>query len=1111
MKVFNVLDPNFQMQGHLFLEAAAGCGKTFAIEHIVARLLIEENIQFEECLIVTFTKAAALDLKKRIFETLLKIEKAVLLNDSSLLNLPYLEPLIADKGILIKVQQAIETCNFAMISTIHGFCMSFLTENAYFVDLPLSSEGEIELTELIKDALRALPKNLFPSIWLKQFANGTETLDDAIIRTIYPHLGLRLATEQKRSFGTFYEQFVQLFTELKKQLKAKDLLDFSECLVGFNGIYDREKKSKFEKEEKIFVEIFSSEKPSIRCFESFLESKSFIEKIEEANLSKKIDKQTELKAVCVDWIEKIAPFIDLIEKVLNFSNIVLNVLESVQDKLKETLDSNPLSHPDFLLKQMAKCVDKEEVQKILQKQYKAILIDEFQDTDPLQWKIFSKAFFYSSSIKLFACVGDPKQSIYGFRSADIATYLQAKQQFGEKSCYILDTNYRSEKGLIESLNDCFLSNQDSHFFYFNPSPYQIDYFPIRAKHEKLWDPQDKKSALHCLLSSGKTIKEIEEKTLFPYFAKEVRSLLKQGIQIDQIAFLVKDRFQANRLKTALEKSGIFFSSLKTDRIQDTASFTLILFIIEWLMNIDSSSTFKKILFHPYVRKEEFFDVAFVEMEFLKIKEKILDQISQNFSPFILPKILENIFTTFSPLENLLQQKDFQAYEELIQVKEFVLHLSFEVLSFTELFLKLEELKDVSFLENDRLKKRSSKNEKSPALITMHSSKGLEYDVVFVLGLYLETSQEALFYPIEEGLEKKWGCIKPCKPDLHQIPIDMEKMRQFYVAMTRAKKRVYFPIPVLEKPAKMNAPNQSPLLLFLKKQIWKTSDYDKLYYQDLSLEEIRKYLSCKSKGSFEEIFDDFQEEYEKNKEEKEFQDLPSFTPFCNPEEKRQIFSFSSLMQKKEEQKIQIEKKEAVGALFGVYFHELIEKMIENRWYDQTDTDEFKLWLKNALEFTSFSAQFTEIYEMLNLCMITPLFNGYALRDLPYQWIFPEAKLYLKITAEKELKGFMDLLVFVDGIYYIIDFKTNFLGEMEKDYHLHELNRVILSKEYHLQAACYMKSLAHYLKLIDQRPFEKIFGGVLFVFVRGLKFSQGIAKLNEIEELKKIFQHAIDTRS
>ena len=119
----------------------------------------------------------------------------------------------------------------------------------------------------------------------------------------------------------------------------------------------------------------------------------------------------------------------------------------------------------------------------IRKKYKAALIDEFQDTDPIQYEIFSRIFSEeqnqsegesSANSRTVFLVGDPKQAIYSFRGGDIHTYLKAKADTSEKNHYTLETNWRSHKTLISAFNALYQSSEN---------PFRdkgIDYIKVNA-------------------------------------------------------------------------------------------------------------------------------------------------------------------------------------------------------------------------------------------------------------------------------------------------------------------------------------------------------------------------------------------------------------------------------------------------------------------------------------------------------------------------------------------------------------------------------------------------------------------------------------------------------
>jgi len=119
MKRFDVLDPATPILGHHLLEASAGTGKTFAIEHITARLIEEHNFDLDEILVVTFTRAATRELKARIQNTL------------------------KNKPPSLNIQKALALIDQAQIFTIHGFCHRMLTEFAFEAGLGFALLSEV--------------------------------------------------------------------------------------------------------------------------------------------------------------------------------------------------------------------------------------------------------------------------------------------------------------------------------------------------------------------------------------------------------------------------------------------------------------------------------------------------------------------------------------------------------------------------------------------------------------------------------------------------------------------------------------------------------------------------------------------------------------------------------------------------------------------------------------------------------------------------------------------------------------------------------------------------------------------------------------------------------
>jgi exodeoxyribonuclease V beta subunit len=458
----------------------------------------------------------------------------------------------------------------------------------------------------------------------------------------------------------------------------------------------------------------------------------------------------------------------------------------------------------------------------------------------------------------------------------------------------------------------------------------------------------------------------------------------------------------------------------------------------------------------------------------------------------------------------LKRESEKEFDELVQVIEVVLILATTLPYYSKLSYELQILKTRNADNEPILKKRVFANDESPHLLTLHASKGLEFDVVFAIGLYPRSKSQPDLKIVEENGKKILKPASQCQADLQSfIKDDMEKMRQFYVAITRAKKRLYIPILIEDSKKEVEIGNLSPLELFLKKANHKTADYLKLHTLPLeSSAAVDVVKSCK--GSSLQMLNEIElVTGTQNKQEEVKKPLVTPSPFKMKEERMTSLSFSQIAKHESMSLVSSESSEVPrGKEFGTVIHELIEELIEKRLYTEPESATFKSHIEKGLKWSSLEKNSDEVIEYLKLVMTTPfLEGGICLSMLPYTALFPEMKFELRVTFEKELKGFIDLLVYHQGKYYLIDFKTNFLGSTHEDYEEKSLLKAIESAQYDLQAACYIKALKALLTKTHDAPFEELFGGMYFIFIRGLRFGSGIIKLLDQLTIEEELDHAI----
>jgi exodeoxyribonuclease V beta subunit len=108
--------------------------------------------------------------------------------------------------------------------------------------------------------------------------------------------------------------------------------------------------------------------------------------------------------------------------------------------------------------------------------------------------------------------------------------------------------------------------------------------------------------------------------------------------------------------------------------------------------------------------------------------------------------------------------------------------------------------------------------------------------------------------------------------------------------------------------------------------------------------------------------------------------------------------------------------------------------------------------------------------------------FSLSDVPGSQLQPELEFFFK-AGQGMMKGFADLFFEFEGKYYLLDWKSNYLGPSNSDYTQEKIAEAMLQHQYYMQASIYADALDRYVKLFDKRPFSECFGGAIYYFVRG----------------------------
>jgi exodeoxyribonuclease V beta subunit len=972
MQEFNCLDVETSLSGKLFVEASAGTGKTFAIEHVVARLILQK-IPLSNILITTFTNAGVRDLRRRIYQNIQNLLES---NSPP----PYLE-MFPKIDATLSLKNALRLIDEAEIHTIHSFCYRMLSEFSFEANIDTSiidpekgfRKETLEIATL--DVLRTLvDADEFSPAMLTRLMAPFRRETKNFVKKMISFLSSSPILPDYSSYKLLQEKFSLLSYD------ARDaLLDIA---PSYNKVTNRSGEiHNFVKEQ---IEALAQ-----KDFEKLiLSTPSIFELFKEENRKKSSSTETH------DLIKLLAPI--LFEASDPFT-LFCRVAKKVQKRLEDKNEG-----PNILLETMCSSLANPVFKQKINHKFKVVIIDEFQDTDPLQWKIFS-----SLSPELLLVVGDPKQSIYAFRGANLQTFLDAKKNFSK--VYKLSSNYRSDPALISSLNKLF---QTPNLFTLSEKAGDFSYEPLQAKKassEKLCEVP-----LEFIISSSP-----EEETLFSFIAYEI-----QRIKGDfSFAILVKDRYEAFRLTDYLQNLGLSVLTTATANITEGPAFKLLLLGAKISKSPKNISLAKEILAHP-----------FIGWSIEKIKnasdEDILTpfiQISQIFKEQGLASFLTH-------LHHLLHIENKEDYADFMQLVGLVLEANPESLQ-----TYLEKLSLLDADDHPYLKRKPVIDNSKIHIMTSHMSKGLEFDIVFALGTAAKSAPAPLKKPLDE---------------------DVEKIRLFYVAATRAKEKLYLFIKQND-----SEKDRAPIELLLAKLKSPEASYENL--PTLSLEEIEKTLT-EHQFSYKKITAPLFVEKATLQQDRAPPPVIDLPPFIPP---KQYSSFSSLTVSHQTSPVPKESDLPPGPHTGNLFHLLLEKMIEDGSYFDWDENRTKIFIEKELFKTHLEGLETIVYEHLHAAFFTPL-STFCLKDVPPEYMLQEHSFCFEKAPRAYMKGFIDLVFLYENKIYILDWKMNLLSSYTPE----TIDIAMKEHSYYTQAEIYKEAL--------QKSFQKFsFGNTFYFFLRG----------------------------
>jgi len=401
---------------------------------------------------------------------------------------------------------------------------------------------------------------------------------------------------------------------------------------------------------------------------------------------------------------------------------------------------------DLLLKSVELLKKHPEIRKSYQEKWKYVHIDEYQDTNALQYELSKLLVGPAHNI---CVVGDSDQNIYSWRGANLKNILNFEKDYPGAKVVLLEENYRSTKTILEAANIVIGKNT------------------VR-----------KEKNLFTKNAQGESIEVVEcydEVSEADYVAKKSDELLSQGVDPSEIAVLYRANFQSRALEEAFLKAEVPYHVLGT-KFFERREIKDILSYIKAAQNKESLSDIKRIINVPArgvgkVTLAKLFAGKTAELP-ASIQKKIslfyekLDSIAE-FAESHLPSETVKFVITESGIEAALKRGSADDLERLENIKELAtVALSYDMYGVEEGLEKMLENAALASDQDTLLEKKEGVR-----LMTVHAAKGLEFDAVFVTGLEQELFPHTKNFAVSKEDQE-------------------EERRLFYVALTRARKKLY---------------------------------------------------------------------------------------------------------------------------------------------------------------------------------------------------------------------------------------------------------------------------------------------------------------------------------
>ncbi|MFV1884848.1 MAG: exodeoxyribonuclease V subunit beta [Balneola sp.] len=1122
------------LMGIGLVEAGAGTGKTYNIASLFVRFILEKKLLPLNILVLTYTEAATAELKSRLRN---RLKESISVLEGEKPKDTFLEEVknrftVSD---LPHLKEALYKFDEAPVSTIHGFCQRLLKESP--IEFGVSPEFEIltDDSELIQE--------IIDKVWREFFADSESEFKQAfqkfIIEKKYdpdklkgvlspilskPYAKVVPEVKSIEEYASDFEKLHQVFVAIRSSFKQEK--ERFEEVVKSGVLY----KNSLNAEDRYFLPKFEewlgSENATLSPYEHIKYFSSY--------LYERVTKGNEIPDFA--FIKKTDEYLKKLDIFLNLESLFIqNVASEVIQKYESEKQRNALLTYDDLLQKTEQGLiqDNSELIRLLRKKYPVALIDEFQDTDPIQYSIFKTLYVGDEETSLFM-IGDPKQAIYKFRGADIYTYLRAQKDVSQERCYSLTYNYRSNPEMINAVNSVFGYTKQP--FILPSLDFKRAQFPTTKDSSLalLTKKGEKVEALQFLEIESTSTKvgdlrhEVAESTV-----SEVIELLNGNFEIDgnsvkesDITILVRKHDQALVIQDLLRERGIKSVIRSRESVFESREADDLYLILRAISNLNFEDGIRAALSSEAFgfNASEIINLSGDQERWEKLLERF-DKLHQLWKLKGFSAMAEEMIHLFEIRKKLA--KYFDGERRITNLNHLI-----ELLRKAEVNQKLPMHSLVRFFKAKRANPSRNKDaemirlesdEELVQIVTVHASKGLEYSIVFCPYLW-DAGDGRVNFPIsfhQNGANYiDLGTNEALKNE-HKLQYQTEELaesvRLMYVALTRAKTACFVHVMgrnslgisalvsisegsevVLDRLGKKNQPHE------ITEHLVKMSESEAIGYCSASTNKAK----LDKTGGSEEVILSSKKFTGKNLSQHfsigSFSSLTESVTAIAFEEDKPGFDYDDIESNKIDDSIQIFDRFHLkkGADVGTMLHNIFEKIV----FNEPES------LFGAIREETIKTGLNEdwipvILKLVSDSLEQQLVEGISLNKLEYGDYLPEIEFHLPSSSisyqklieiirgtqdlEEEssingfLKGYIDLTFRFGGKYYILDYKSNHLGNSFEDYSREALGQEIIHSNYDVQYHLYTLALHRMLEQsVSGYDYESHFGGALYLFLRGV---------------------------